>query len=482
MKKLLIFLLILALLAFGIWYFREPILDALPIDQSGWTEKDGNRMYLNEKGDPLTGWQQLDGRTCYFSPEGILHTGWLDEAGERYYFDNTGSMVTGWGIIAGNRHRFDDQGKLLHGFLEEDGKRFYLDENGSPDSGFISDGENTYLLMDSGTIYRGWIQFAEGTYYLNENGAIHTGWLDLDGMRYYIQENGTLYQGWLEEDGKRYYIQQDGTPHHGWLEDGGNRYYVQEDGTIHLGWLEDNGNRYYLLEDGTPHIGWLEEEGKRYYLREDGTPAVGKLVIDEETHFFSSTGMNFIFVNPWYSLPDDFTVDVIQACGTWLDEQCLEALEAMLADCRAAGYYPQMVSGYRSIADQRVNLQNMVNSMGGDYAAATKIVAVPGTSEHHLGLAFDIVDSAYPKLNHQQATMPAQKWLMEHCWEYGFILRYPENSTDITGIIWEPWHYRYVGVEMALEIRDLGGIPLEVYIDNLTNDGTTCGGKLVIMD
>ena len=120
--------------------------------------------------------------------------------------------------------------------------------------------------------------------------------------------------------------------------------------------------------------------------------------------------------------------------------------------------------------------------MGGDYAAATKIVAVPGTSEHHLGLAFDIVDSAYPKLNHQQATMPAQKWLMEHCWEYGFILRYPENSTDITGIIWEPWHYRYVGVEMALEIRDLGGIPLEVYIDNLTNDGTTCGGKLVIMD
>ena len=477
MKKLLIFLLILGLLAFGFFYFREPVLDALPIDQSGWTEKDGNRMYLNERGDPLTGWQQLEGRTCYFSPEGIQHTGWLDEAGERYYFDKTGSLVTGWEIIAGNRHRFDDQGKLLHGFLEEDGKRFYLDENGSPESGFISDGETTYLLMDSGTIYSGWIQFAEGTYYLNENGAVHTGWLDMDGMRYYLQEDGTLYQGWLEEDGKRYYIQKNGTPYQGWVEEDDNRYYVQEDGIIHLGWLEDNGNRYYLQEDGTAHIGWLEEDGKRYYLREDGTPAVGKLLIDGEPYFFSSTGMNFIFVNPWYALPDDFTVETVQACGTWLDPQCQEALEKMLADCRAAGLTPQIISGYRSIADQRINFERMVESHGGNRESAAQVVAVPGTSEHHLGLAFDIVDSAYPKLNHQQATMPAQKWLMEHCWEYGFILRYPENTTDITGIIWEPWHYRYVGIEMALEIRDLGGITLEVYIDNLTNDGTTCGGQ-----
>ena len=148
----------------------------------------------------------------------------------------------------------------------------------------------------------------------------------------------------------------------------------------------------------------------------------------------------------------------------------------MLEDCRAAGCYPRIVSSYRSIADQRVNLQNMINSMGGDYEAATKIVAVPGTSEHHLGLAFDIVDANYPKLNHDQAKMPTQKWLMENSWKYGFIMRYPEGTTDITGIIYEPWHYRYVGREMAAELYELG-VCLEVYIDNLTNDGTTCGGK-----
>ena len=85
MKKLLIILLVLAILAGTGWYFREPIIDLLPIDQSGWEEKDGSRFYLNEKGDPLTGWQQIGGGTYYFSETGALQTGWLEDGGERYY-------------------------------------------------------------------------------------------------------------------------------------------------------------------------------------------------------------------------------------------------------------------------------------------------------------------------------------------------------------------------------------------------------------
>ena len=88
-------------------------------------------------------------------------------------------------------------------------------------------------------------------------------------------------------------------------------------------------------------------------------------------------------------------------------------------------------------------------------------VALPGTSEHHLGLAVDI-------LNNKEAGKQALDWLGQHCWEYGFILRYPENTTDITGIIYEPWHYRYVGKEVAQEIHELGDITLEEYIQNLT--------------
>ena len=477
-KKTWIILLLAVVLALAVWFFREPIIDFLPIDQSGWAERDGSRCYLNEKGDPLTGWQQLDGSTYFFSETGALHTGWLEEGEDRYWFDGSGKLTQGWQTIQGKTHRFDRDGKLMHGFLEEDGKRFYLDENGSPDIGFFSDGETTYFLLDSGNILTGWLTFAEGSYYLDENGALCTGWVEENGQRYYFGEtDGSMSTGWVDTPEGRYHLNPDGTVSSGLIELEGVRYGFDADGAPLTGWAELDGQRYYFNDDGTMYQGWLEKDGRKYYLREDGTPAVGKLEIDGQNYFFSSTGMNFIMVNPWNSLPEDFEVELVQITGAWLDPVCQEALEQMLADCRTAGYNPQIVSSYRSIADQRVNLQNMVDSMGGDYAAATKIVAVPGTSEHHLGLAFDIVDASYPKLNHQQAQMPAQKWLMEHCWEYGFILRYPENSTDITGIIWEPWHYRYVGVEMAMEIRDLGCITLEEYIDALTNDGTTCGGR-----
>ena len=94
-------------------------------------------------------------------------------------------------------------------------------------------------------------------------------------------------------------------------------------------------------------------------------------------------------------------------------------------------------------------------------------VAIPGTSEHHTGLAVDIVDASYNHLNHEQAKRPTQKWLMEHCHEYGFILRYPKGKTDSTGIIYEPWHYRYVGTELAQELHD-AGLTLEEYLQNLT--------------
>jgi D-alanyl-D-alanine carboxypeptidase len=94
---------------------------------------------------------------------------------------------------------------------------------------------------------------------------------------------------------------------------------------------------------------------------------------------------------------------------------------------------------------------------------AAKEVAIPGTSEHQLGLAIDLVDADFPYLDDRQANTATQKWLMEHCHEYGFILRYPTGTTQITGIIFEPWHYRYVGQEIAQEIMNLG-ITLEEYL------------------
>ena len=93
---------------------------------------------------------------------------------------------------------------------------------------------------------------------------------------------------------------------------------------------------------------------------------------------------------------------------------------------------------------------------------AAKTVAIPGTSEHQLGLAVDIVDANMQDLTDEQENTETQKWLMANSWRYGFIHRYPNDKTDITGIIYEPWHYRYVGKAAAQDIfnRD---ITLEEY-------------------
>ena len=97
---------------------------------------------------------------------------------------------------------------------------------------------------------------------------------------------------------------------------------------------------------------------------------------------------------------------------------------------------------------------------------AGRWVAVPGTSEHQTGLAVDLVSASYQVLNRKQEQTKEQKWLMEHCWEYGFILRFPSDKSDVTGIGYEPWHYRYVGKETALAMRD-SGLCLEEYLTAL---------------
>ena len=97
------------------------------------------------------------------------------------------------------------------------------------------------------------------------------------------------------------------------------------------------------------------------------------------------------------------------------------------------------------------------------YQDTLRSVNAPGTSEHGLGMAVDLVSSDYTELDEGQAETKEAKWLEEHCHEYGFILRYPPEKTDETGIIYEPWHYRYVGVEIATEIMERG-ITLETYL------------------
>lgn len=175
---------------------------------------------------------------------------------------------------------------------------------------------------------------------------------------------------------------------------------------------------------------------------------------------------NLLLVNPWNPLPagyaDKITLKALK--GTYeLDVRAYDDYYQMIADCRAAGNDPAVCSAFRTQETQERLFREKKDSFvkkgyseAEAYVLAAREVALPGTSEHQLGLAVDLVSYSNWNLNESQEKTPTQKWLMEHSWEYGFILRYPNNKSAVTGIKYEPWHYRYVGKEAAKAIHNSG--------------------------
>ncbi len=194
-----------------------------------------------------------------------------------------------------------------------------------------------------------------------------------------------------------------------------------------------------------------------------------------QTHGTSGTDdWKLILVNSNNPLPDNCSIQTAELQnGLLVDERCYPDLQDMMDACREAGLEPVICSAYRTQEFQEQLYQSQIEkqlalgySRERAEAEAGKQVAVPGTSEHQLGLAVDIVDISYQLLDDSQEDTAVQKWLMEHSWEYGFILRYPEGKSDITGITYEPWHYRYVGRENAEQIHR-AGVCLEEYLECL---------------
>lgn len=251
----------------------------------------------------------------------------------------------------------------------------------------------------------------------------------------------------------------------GWQEIDGNRCYYDAFGELVTGWETVDGKLYFFDDVGAMVTGWYEEGEYSYYLQETGA-AVGPVEIEGKQYFFGPSGKNMVLVNPWNKIPKGYKADPVQfEGGYYVSSSCHDALKAMFDACRAAGCSPVLISGHRSQTFQQKLFDNKVQKLmdqgyseSGAKKKAAESVAVPGTSEHQLGLAVDI------------SGVSAQQWLAEHCWEYGFILRYPDNTTHITGIIYEPWHYRYVGTEVSLELQELG-ITLEEYLDAVHASG-----------
>lgn len=192
---------------------------------------------------------------------------------------------------------------------------------------------------------------------------------------------------------------------------------------------------------------------------------------EAQTPLAEEEGWMLTLVNPWQEMPRDYAPALARLeNGQAVDARCFPHLQAMLEACRAQGLSPVVCSAYRTWEKQAGLYQRQVDKLlARGYAQADaereagRAVARPGTSEHQLGLAVDIVDVNDQNLDPSQENTPVQQWLLAHSWEYGFILRYPSEKSDITGIIYEPWHYRYVGRPAARAIY-AQGVTLEEYL------------------
>ena len=156
-----------------------------------------------------------------------------------------------------------------------------------------------------------------------------------------------------------------------------------------------------------------------------------------------------LIANKTYSLPSDY--------GNGLTSTTQSAFDKMNADAKSLGLNLWIASGYRSYATQKRLYNNYVSSDGKE--AADTYSARPGYSEHQTGLAFDLnsVEESF-------ANTDEGKWVKDNCYRYGLIIRYPKGKESITGYIYEPWHLRYVGVELATKLYNDGNwITLEEY-------------------
>ena len=176
---------------------------------------------------------------------------------------------------------------------------------------------------------------------------------------------------------------------------------------------------------------------------------------------------NLIVVNRWNEIPEEYVVDLIELSnGQKVDSRIYPALQEMFDAARAEGIYPVVREGYRTAEEQQEILDDKIQAYineGYSRARAEKTaeewVALPGTSEHQLVIAVDINADKSKCSNEEVYT-----WLVENAYKYGFILRYPVGKQEITGTSYEPWHYRYVGVEAAKDIHEQG-ICLEEYME-----------------
>ncbi len=187
-----------------------------------------------------------------------------------------------------------------------------------------------------------------------------------------------------------------------------------------------------------------------------GLPAPPEIDIDS---------WEFILANEYNSIGEYAPQGPVMLEGQPLDERIIEPMKAFVEDARNQGLSVYLSSGYRSYSDQRYLYNRKVAQYPpeGKDSNGRWIVLPPGTSEHQTGLSCDITDIYHEFKDRDLADTATYQYMSKHCQEFGFVVRYPEDKEDVTGVMYEPWHYRYVGVEAATYMME-NGICLEEFV------------------
>lgn len=215
------------------------------------------------------------------------------------------------------------------------------------------------------------------------------------------------------------------------------------------------------------------QEDKFDYLKDTSyEDAEGKLIV-------KNTEDILVLVNKKRNLPSDHKpTDLVipnvkfpfeeHLEKKYLRKEAAEALEDLFEEAKKDGLTIYAVSGYRSYNTQNMLFNNKANKVG--IEEANLVVAFPGQSEHQTGLAMDVSSQSVKfDLTKDFGQVPEGKWLKDNAHKAGFIIRYKEGTTDITGYVYEPWHLRYVGKDIAGEIYELD-ITLEEFLGAMDNE------------
>lgn len=470
----------------------EKIQSRLTADQSGWAFSKGAYFRLDVNGNPLTGWFEENGTTyyldpryggarasgltkvdnCYyfFSEDGLMQTGWQSDRNNLYYMGSDGKAVQGWQTFNNNRYHFGDDYIAAVGHVEIDSKYYFFDENGVMLTGWQETPDGIYYLNNDGTAWMGWMDSEDGFRFFDETGLMATGWLDFDGSSFYMEDNGYITTGWatLEEriseeeierlqekakkEGKKFVMDEPREV----------LYYFREDGVMATGWQKiDQKDHYFIQANQKAYNG-------RFLTA--GMAARGRVTTPQGTLYFAHNGELIPMMDKWNSFNSIYEPNLYDEGynGVKLIQECADALRQMLDDAHAAKQYPVLRQGYLPQNTSKSLYTQALKNAKGDADEVLKTLSPPEMDEHRLGLTADLTPDSSAKYDASVIEKtPAIQWLMENCWKYGFILRYPKGDEVITGIPYRPWQYRYVGVEIATQMHELD-MCLEEYIDYLT--------------